>query len=67
MLRDKYVELDGEKQALANKIKELESEVNQLKSEQIKQKVKTVNKTVNQPTSKQPEWETKGGALGVDG
>jgi len=65
ILREKYVELDGENQALANKIKELEAENNQLKSEQIRQKVQTVNKAVNQPTSKQPEWETKG--VGNDG
>lgn len=65
ILREKYVELDGENQALANKIKELEAENSQLKSEQIRQKVQTVNKVVNQPTSKQPEWETKG--VGNDG
>jgi len=52
ILREKYVELDGENHALGNKIKELEAEIHQLKSEQIKQKVQTVNKAVNQPTSK---------------
>jgi len=65
MLRDKYVELDGEKQKLEIRNKELEAENNQLKSEQIRQKVQTVNKAANQPTSKQPEWETKG--VGNDG
>jgi len=65
MLRDKYVELDGEKQKLEIRNKELEAENDQLKSEQIRQKVQTVNKAANQPTSKQPEWETKG--VGNDG
>jgi len=65
ILREKYVELDGEKQALSNKIKELEAENLLLKSEQIKKKVQTVNQSANQPTSKQPEWETKG--VGNDG
>lgn len=65
ILRKEYVDIEEKNYILIKKIEELEAENNQFKSEQIKQKVREVNKTVNQPTSKQPEWETKG--VGNDG
>ncbi|MFH1000717.1 MAG: IS66 family transposase [Bacteroidota bacterium] len=65
ILRKEYIDLEEKYHILAIKNEELEAENNQFKSEQIKQKVQAVNKTVNQPTSKQPEWETKG--VGNDG
>lgn len=58
LLRAQYLEL-------VNKNNELEQENNRLKDELSKQKVQQVNKTANQPTSKQPEWELKG--VGNDG
>lgn len=57
-LREEYVDL-------ADRNKVLEEENKRLRAEQIKQKVKEVNKTANQPTSKQPEWKMKG--VGNDG
>lgn len=64
-LERQYIDLKDTHQILSIKYKELETEIAKLKSEEIKQKVKQVNKTVNQPTSKQPEWEQKG--VGNDG
>jgi hypothetical protein len=58
ILRDQYL-------ALANKNNALEQENNRLKAELTRFKVQQVNKTANQPTSKQPEWELKG--VGNDG
>jgi len=58
ILKDQYL-------GLVNKNNELEDEVNSLKAELSKLKVQAVNKTANQPTSKQPEWELKG--VGNDG
>lgn len=43
----------------------LEKENQRLQSEIDRYKLQQVNKTVNQPTSKQPEWEAKG--VGNDG
>jgi transposase len=57
-LREQYL-------SLANRNNELEEEINRLKAELSKVKVKEVNLKVNQPTSKQPEWELKG--VGNDG
>lgn len=51
--------------ALANRNNELELENIRLKAELSKLKVKEVNLKVNQPTSKQAEWELKG--VGNDG
>lgn len=64
-LREKYLQLDQENQNLLNKNKELEEEIKRLEAEQLKKKIQGVNKTVNQPSSKQPEWELKG--VGNDG
>jgi len=58
ILRDQYLEL-------VNKNNELEQENNRLKEDLSKQRVQQVNKTANQPTSKQAEWELKG--VGNDG
>lgn len=51
--------------ALANKNNALEEENKRLKDKLLKLSVKEVNLKVNQPTSKQPEWELKG--VGNDG
>lgn len=64
-LRENYLQLDKDYQNLLNKNKELEEENNRLKSEQLKKKIQRVNQTMNQPSSKQPEWELKG--VGNDG
>lgn len=58
ILRDQYV-------GLVNKNNELEQENDKLKAELSKLKVQEVNKKANQPTSKQAEWESKGGLKGV--
>lgn len=58
ILRKQYFEIESE-----NKM--LKKEIERLKFEQSRHKVMEVNKTVNQPTSKQPEWELKG--VGNDG
>jgi len=58
ILREQYMELNF-------KYKELEEENNRLKAEQLKKKIQRVNQTVNQPSSKQPEWVLKG--VGNDG
>lgn len=58
ILRKQYFEIESE-----NKL--LKKEIERLKFEQSRHKVMEVNKTVNQPTSKQPEWELKG--VGNDG
>ncbi len=58
ILRKQYFQLESEN----TKLKE---ENERLKAEQTNRKIKEVNKTVNQPTSKKPEWEQKG--VGNDG
>lgn len=58
ILRKQYFELESEN-------KRLKEENERLKTEQTNQKVRHVNKTVNQPSSKQPDWEQKG--VGNDG
>lgn len=57
-LRDKYIELE-------DKIKKLEAENSKLKKELKSQKIKSINKDANKPSSKQAEWEEKG--VGNDG
>jgi len=57
-LRTRYVSLEKENAAL-------KKENAALKSAQLSNKVKEVNKTSNQPSSKQAEWELKG--VGNDG
>jgi len=52
-LREKYIELEKQ-------IKELREENNRLKEELEKQKIQSINKEVNKPSSKQAEWEIKG-------
>ena len=50
---------------LEEKINELRTENEKLKGKIIKQKIKSVNKNANKPSSKQPEWGEKG--VGNDG
>ncbi len=57
-LREKYVQLE-------EKINELKKENTKLKEELIKDKIKSVNRNANKPSSKQPEWDAKG--VGNDG
>lgn len=57
-LREKYIEL-------AKIIDELKAENAKLKEALISQKIKSVNRNANKPSSKQPEWEEKG--VGNDG
>ena len=64
-LREQYVELANKSDALKDKNQELEEEINRLKAADCKRQIQSVNKTVNQPSSKQPEWELKG--VGNDG
>lgn len=64
-LRDNYQSLSEKHDKLTVAHKELEKENALLKAAQAKQKIHEVNKTTNQPTSKQPEWEEKG--VGNDG
>ncbi len=60
-----FVSLREEYLSLANKNNALEEEINRLKVADSKRQIQAVNKTVNQPSSKQPEWELKG--VGNDG
>lgn len=64
-LWDAFLLLRGHYVELARKNKELEEENSRLKDELSKKKVQEINQTVNQPSSKQPEWEMKG--VGNDG
>lgn len=57
-LREKYIELE-------EKNKELKAENEKLQERFKDQKIKSVNKDANKPSSKQPEWEEKG--VGNDG
>lgn len=57
-LREKYIELE-------KIINELKAENAKLKEALISQKIKSVNRNANKPSSKQPEWEKKG--VGNDG
>jgi len=57
-LRKQYFQLESE-------LESVKQENERLKSELSRQKIQEVNKTVNQPTSKKPEWEQKG--VGNDG
>lgn len=57
-LRDKYIELE-------QKNKELKTENEKLKEQLKDQKIKSVNKDANKPSSKRPEWDKKG--VGNDG
>jgi len=57
-LREKYVELE-------NTITQLKSENAKLKEQLKSDKIKSVNKNANKPSSKQAEWEEKG--VGNDG
>jgi len=57
-LREKYIKLE-------EKNNELRAENKKLKEELKKQKIKSVNKNANKPSSKQPEWDKKG--VGNDG
>ncbi|MEA3437914.1 MAG: IS66 family transposase [Thermodesulfobacteriota bacterium] len=57
-LREKYIELE-------KIINELKAENAKLKEVLISQKIKSVNRNANKPSSKQPEWEEKG--VGNDG
>jgi len=51
-LRKKYIELE-------KNINELKAENTKLKEALISQKIKSVNRNANKPSSKQPEWEKK--------
>lgn len=64
-LRDQYLRLHEEHTGLEKKYEELTKKYEALLAEKMQQKVREVNKKVNQPTSKQPEWELKG--VGNDG
>ncbi|MCP4298634.1 MAG: IS66 family transposase [Proteobacteria bacterium] len=64
-LRDKYLEIAAQNQRLASENSDLKQEVEALKGEQTQAIVARVNKAANQPSSKQPEWESKG--VGNDG
>jgi transposase len=57
-LREQYIELE-------KNINELKAENAKLKEALISQKIKSVNRNANKPSSKQPEWEEKG--VGNDG
>ena len=57
-LREKYIKLE-------KIINELRAENAKLKEALISQKIKSVNRNANKPSSKQPEWEEKG--VGNDG
>ena len=57
-LREKYIELE-------EKNKELKAENEKLLERFKDQKIKSVNKDANKPSSKQPEWDKKG--VGNDG
>jgi regulator of replication initiation timing len=57
-LREKYSELEKE-------ISGLKAENAKLKEELSKIRIRSVNEKINQPSSKQPEWEEKG--VGNDG
>lgn len=57
-LREKYSELEKE-------ISGLKTENAKLKEELSKIRIRSVNEKINQPSSKQPEWEEKG--VGNDG
>ena len=51
-LREKYIELE-------KKSNELNTENEKLKKQLKGQKIKSVNKDANKPSSKRPEWEKK--------
>jgi hypothetical protein len=57
-LREKCIEL-------SEKNSKLEAENKKLKEELKKQKIQSINKDVNKPSSKRPEWDKKG--VGNDG
>jgi len=57
-LREKYIKLEEENN-------EFKAEIEKLKEELKKNKIKSVNKNANKPSSKQPEWDKKG--VGNDG
>jgi len=57
-LRDKYVELE-------ETLTQLKAENAKLKEQLKSEKIKSVNKNANRPSSKQAEWEEKG--VGNDG
>ena len=57
-LREKYIKLE-------EKNNEFEAEIEKLKEELKKSKIKSVNTNANKPSSKQAEWDKKG--VGNDG
>jgi transposase len=57
-LREKYVELE-------KKVSQLEAENAKLKEQEKSEKIKSVNRNANKPSSKQAEWDEKG--VGNDG
>lgn len=57
--------LKQENEALLTRLSQLESSNKELEKAQVKEKIKSVNKKSNQPSSKQAEWELKG--VGNDG
>jgi len=57
-LREKYIKLE-------EKNNEFAAEIEKLKEELKKNKIKSVNTNANKPSSKQPEWDKKG--VGNDG
>lgn len=65
LLREQYIELSGEHSGLQKKYEELDEKYKTLQAEKAMQQLHDVNKKVNQPTSKLPEWEMKG--VGNDG
>ena len=52
-LRDKYLQLQ-------DRVRQLEQENTKLKEQLEQEKIKATNKRVNQPSSKQAEWEKDG-------
>ena len=64
-LREKYIKLEEKNNELKEENEKLKEENEKFKEELKKQKIKSVNKNANKPSSKQPEWDKKG--VGNDG
>lgn len=59
-LRKKYIELEKQVSEFREENKRLREENKKLREELEGQKIKSVNKETNKPSSKQAEWEEKG-------
>ncbi len=64
-LHEKYIKLEEKNNELKTENEKLKTENEKFKEELKKQKIKSVNKNANKPSSKQPEWGEKG--VGNDG